>query len=254
MAIDQAVDFGKPNVELCHSMHKPSLRNDREQSRLSINQFITAQAVSRLTAGMKVLDAGSGNLSEQTFRLEILASGATLTTCDAKANEGVDHVVDLHALPFPDAEFDLLLCVQVLEHIRNPDHVCAEFYRVLKPGGVAIVTVPQITHTLTDGAPPHYFNFTRYALETCLTDAGFKTIALESQGGAFCVAAHMLHYTVPVIRESKIPRLLKTIVVPVCRVMFGLVLKTFFKAIDHLDTKQRSSLGWNICVSKPATP
>jgi ubiquinone/menaquinone biosynthesis C-methylase UbiE len=235
-------------------MNRPALRNDREQSRLSINQFITAQVLPRLAAGMKVLDAGSGDLSEQTFRAEIGASGAALTTCDAKAKDGVDHVVDLHALPYADAEFDLLLSIQVLEHIRNPDRVCAEFFRVLKPGGIAVVTVPQITHTLADGTPPHYFNFTRYALEACLTDAGFKTVVLESQGGAFCVAAHMLHYTVRVIRESTLPSMMKAMVVPVCRVVFGLVVKTIFKAIDHLDTKQRSSLGWNICVSKPGTP
>lgn len=232
----------------------PLLRSDREQSRRSINEFITAQVLPRLSAGTRVLDAGSGNLSEQTFRPEILASGAELTTCDAKANEGVDHVVDLHALPFAEGQFDLVLCIQVLEHIRHPGQACAELFRVLKPGGFAIITVPQITHTLTDGVPPHYFNFTRYGLETCVTEAGLHTVVLQSQGGAFCVAAHMLHYLVPVIRESALPSFVKAVIVPVCRVLFGLVLKAVCKAIDHLDTHQRSSLGWNICVTKPAAP
>jgi SAM-dependent methyltransferase len=226
----------------------------REYDRIFIRQFVSDQVLPKLKSGMKMLDAGSGNRAEQIFREPILATGAALTTCDAKANDGVDHVVDLHALPFGDAEFDALISIQVLEHIRYPDRVCAEFFRVLKPGGIAVVTVPQITHTLTDGTPPHYFNFTRYGLETCLTDAGFKTIALEAQGGHFCVVGNMLHYSLRIIKDSTLPSLAKATLIPFCRVMFGFVGKKFFKAIDHLDTHQRSTVGWNICVTKPAAP
>lgn len=223
----------------------------REYDRIFIRQFVGVHLLSKLKPGMKVLDAGSGNREEQIFRDQILATGASLTTCDAKANDGVDHVVDLHALPFGDAEFDAVLSIQVLEHIRDPDRVCAEFFRVLRPGGLTVITVPQITHTLMDGMPPHYFNFTRYGLEACTNDAGFQTLALEAQGGHFCVVGNMLHYSVRILRESTLPSVVKALLVPACRVLFGFIGKKFFKAIDHLDTKQRSTVGWNICVLKP---
>lgn len=227
---------------------------DREYDRYFIRKFFSEWGMPRLRPGVSVLDAGSGNRAEQMFRQQILDRGAELTTCDAKANDGVDLVVDLHSLPLPDAKFDLLLCIQVLEHVRHPDKACAEFYRVLKPGGVAIVTVPQITQTLTDGTPPHYFNFTRHGIEACLVYAGFTITATEAQGGHFCALGTLLHYSVKVLGDSSLPKWSKAILIPCCRVAFGLIGKAFFRAIDHLDTKQRSSLGWNICATKPAAP
>lgn len=223
---------------------------DREYDRYYIRRFVTEHALRKLNPGDRVLDAGSGNLAEQIFRQEILDLGADLTTCDAKANEGVDVEADLHALPFPDSSFDMLLCIQVLEHVRYPDVSCSEFHRVLKPGGRVIVTVPQITHTLTDGHPPHYFNFTRHGIEACLVTAGLQINNIEAQGGHFCVLGQMLHYTVRVLSESTLPAWLLSLLIPLCRFCFGLVGKKIFHSLDWIDSKQRSSLGWNVCAIK----
>lgn len=222
----------------------------REYDRYYIRRFVTEHALTKLTPGARVLDAGSGNREEQIFRQEILDLGAELTTCDAKANEGVDVEADLHALPFPDGSFDVLLCIQVLEHVRYPDVSCSEFHRVLKPGGRVIVTVPQITHTLTDGQPPHYFNFTRHGIEACLVTAGLQITCIEAQGGHFCVLGQMLHYSMRVLSDSVLPAWLRSLLIPFCRFSFGLVGKKIFHSIDWLDTRQRSSLGWNVCALK----
>lgn len=40
-------------------------------------------------------------------------------------------------------DFDLVLCSEVLEHLKNLDLAIANLYRILKPGGIAIVTTPQ---------------------------------------------------------------------------------------------------------------
>ncbi len=45
-------------------------------------------------------------------------------------------------LPFRDARFDLVLMLEVIEHLADIPHVLGEIARVLKPGGVAIVTTP----------------------------------------------------------------------------------------------------------------
>ena len=39
-------------------------------------------------------------------------------------------------LPYPDAHFDIAVCVDVLEHVQDLDKVLSEIARVLKPGGV----------------------------------------------------------------------------------------------------------------------
>ncbi len=45
-------------------------------------------------------------------------------------------------LPFADATFDLLVSIDVHEHLARPELLAAEFFRVLKPGGLALVTTP----------------------------------------------------------------------------------------------------------------
>lgn len=62
-------------------------------------------------------------------------------TADLDSALAHDHV-DLTALPYPDASFDAMLCVAVLEHITDDRQAMREMFRVLKPGGWAIVHVP----------------------------------------------------------------------------------------------------------------
>ncbi len=46
--------------------------------------------------------------------------------------------------PFNDAAFDVVLCSQVLEYVPDPRVVIAEIYRVLKPGGALLLSVPAV--------------------------------------------------------------------------------------------------------------
>lgn len=45
-------------------------------------------------------------------------------------------------MPFADASFDVVISEEVLEHIKNQKQVIKEIYRVLKPGGIVILTTP----------------------------------------------------------------------------------------------------------------
>ena len=46
-------------------------------------------------------------------------------------------------LPFPDASFDLVICSEVMEHIPDDAQAAEEIFRVLKPGGSLVVSVPR---------------------------------------------------------------------------------------------------------------
>lgn len=53
--------------------------------------------------------------------------------------------VERDPFPYPDASFDLVLFCEVLEHlVANPIHALAEMHRVLAPGGVLVVSTPNV--------------------------------------------------------------------------------------------------------------
>lgn len=53
-----------------------------------------------------------------------------------------DVKADICALPFKDHSFDFIICNHVLEHIPDDTKAMQELYRVLAPGGTAILQVP----------------------------------------------------------------------------------------------------------------
>ncbi len=60
--------------------------------------------------------------------------------CDIQEGLGVDRIEDIHALKFDDESVGTVVCVEVLEHVHDPLRAVREIHRVLKPGGIAILT------------------------------------------------------------------------------------------------------------------
>ncbi len=61
--------------------------------------------------------------------------------------------MDIEKIQFPDNSFDVIFCNHVLEHVEHFDTAVSELYRVLKPGGYAIMQSPQdmkLPHTISD--------------------------------------------------------------------------------------------------------
>ena len=73
----------------------------------------------------------------------------TYTTTDLESPLA-DVKADICNLPFEDASFDWILCNHVLEHIPDDTKAMQELYRILKPGGVAVLQIPQdLNRTVT---------------------------------------------------------------------------------------------------------
>lgn len=77
---------------------------------------------------------------EPCFR-RLLGREARYETADL-ASAGVDHRVDVTAMPFADGSWDVVLCNHVLEHVGDDRKAMAEIHRVLAPGGFAVLMVP----------------------------------------------------------------------------------------------------------------
>jgi SAM-dependent methyltransferase len=84
----------------------------------------------RTAAGLRVLDVGCGDKPYAPY----FATAAEYVGVDVDSPHA-DVRAPAESLPFEDASFDLVLCVQVLEHVDDPARVVAELHRVVKPGG-----------------------------------------------------------------------------------------------------------------------
>lgn len=71
-------------------------------------------------------------------------------------------VGDVCRLPFPSNVFGCVLCTEVLEHLLTPQAAIDEFHRVLRPGGMLVLTTRCVWPV--HDAPHDYFRFTRYGL------------------------------------------------------------------------------------------
>jgi SAM-dependent methyltransferase len=72
---------------------------------------------------------------------DLLPAGARCIGLDVEGNPyGVADVVSDELLPFADASFDLVMCIQSFHYMRDPAAVVAEMARVLRPGGSALVS------------------------------------------------------------------------------------------------------------------
>lgn len=97
---------------------------------------------------------------------------------------------DASRLPFADASFDAVLCLEVLEHVR--DHLAAmnQVGRVLKPGGTLLLSMP-FMYPVHD-APHDYQRLTEFGLRRDLSDAGFRIVRFAKVGHAVRAAGLLM--------------------------------------------------------------
>jgi SAM-dependent methyltransferase len=121
-----------------HSRLHPSIfaSNYLVQSnrRVRMQEFFSAYS----TVG-KVLDVGAQYCPYFPLFKDKCESYSSMDLVDTPL---VDFACNAEEMPMEDCSFDLVLCTQVLEHCTNPQKIVDECFRVLKPGGSLVVTVP----------------------------------------------------------------------------------------------------------------
>ena len=140
-----------------------------------------------LPTAAQILDAGCGSgrtLEELTgygivhgIELDPEAAAVARARGRGEVREG-----RLEALPWPDDTFDLITCLDVLEHVPDDRGALAELRRVSKTGAWLLLTVPayQALWSLHDAANHHYRRYSRRGLRLVALEAGWRLVRMTS--------------------------------------------------------------------------
>ncbi|MEA2232184.1 MAG: hypothetical protein QOD83_2000 [Solirubrobacteraceae bacterium] len=126
-----------------------------------------------------ILDAGCGSgrtldeLSDYGDAWGVDLSREAVNATRARGHEA--SLAEVEDLPFPDASFDLVTCLDVIEHTPDDRRTLSELRRVTRPGGALVVTVPAHPSLWSahDEANRHYRRYTRRALIAAAVEAGW---------------------------------------------------------------------------------
>ncbi len=169
---------------------------------LTIHRFLRTHL-----AGLRgrLLDVGAGECPWRDLLTGVDYVGIDVEAADDFGMRRHADVVyyDGRRIPFPDASFDHVLCVEVLEHVEDPRAFVQEIARVLKPLGSLILTVPWSArlHHL----PHDYHRFSGRALESLFATSGFDAIRIEARGNVVAVIANKLLVLVVALCSGRKP-------------------------------------------------
>jgi len=100
--------------------------------------------------------------------------------CDFRLGAGVEVVDNMEFSRFPPESVGTVICLETLEHVKHPWLAVAEAFRILKPGGTLLVSMP--FRLPAHDFPDDYWRLTRSGLEVLLRDAGFSEVDVADSG------------------------------------------------------------------------
>ena len=145
------------------------------------------QALTQHASGV-LLDLGCGNkpyeelygpLCERSIGCDIVQSS------DYRA----DVLCEGTQLPFEQATYDTIVCIQVMEHVFDHAGLLQECYRVLQPEGQLLLSVPFCWELHEE--PHDFFRFSKYGLQQLFEEAGFTVVSIKPNGGKWAACFQM---------------------------------------------------------------
>lgn len=155
----------------------------------------------------RVLDLGTGDgrLAPELRAREVVLADVSQVALERARRRlpgaEVVHVEPDAPLPLADSSFDLVLCAETIEHVRDVQLLLSEARRVLRPGGTLALTTPaygRITGLAVlvggferpfDPLSPHLRFFTRRSLGRLLGEMGFEVRSLRRRSGTLLAVA-----------------------------------------------------------------
>lgn len=151
--------------------------------------------LTKVPQGQKILDAGAGESRYKKYCSHLDYVSQDIAEYEGEEiNEGIhtskrDYTAlsiqsDICDIPVESNTFDVIMCIEVLEHVEDPLPALAELNRILKKGGKLILTAP--FNSLTHYAPYHFSTgFTQYYYKKHLKNLNFEISEITPNGNYF---------------------------------------------------------------------
>ncbi len=135
--------------------------------RRSINQFVGI-AAKHLPISEPIYEFGAFQVAGQEHIADLRPyfPGKEYIGSDMREGLGVDVILNLHGLDLPDESVGTALMLDTLEHVEYPRKAMDEVYRVLKPGGLVVMSSVMKFHI--HDYPYDYWRFTPEAFRSLL--------------------------------------------------------------------------------------
>ena len=142
----------------------------------------------------RILDLGG---SQKSGYHELINGKHAITTINIDATYGCDIVCDIQKpFPFENASFDVVIGLNILEHIYAFENVFKETNKVMKQGGTVVFSTPFMFNI--HGSPDDYFRYTKSCFERLLKDYGFTDIVVDEIGeGVFSLFFQLCGSSIP---------------------------------------------------------
>jgi SAM-dependent methyltransferase len=161
----------------------------------------------KLQSGYKILDAGCGSQQYKKYcaHLDYFSQDIGEYTISEKKEIGnnddaynfgkIDYLGNIWDIDVPNESFDAVLCSEVFEHIPYPIKTIKEFERILKPGGILILTAPSNCLRHLD---PFFFTtgFSDRWFEKILPENGLEISLIETVGDYYSFMATEVSRTI----------------------------------------------------------
>jgi SAM-dependent methyltransferase len=165
-----------------------------------LENVVARYALPVLAVGSRVLDYGC---AARPYRA-LLGPSLDYVGADLAGNELADVVLnDDGTVPLPDADFDLILSTQVLEHVADPPLYLSECRRLLKPDGSLVLTTHGLMYYHPD--PVDYWRWTCAGLTRDLEAVGLRVVEMRGIMGLASAAVQLFQHAT----TMKVPQRLR---------------------------------------------
>ena len=160
----------------------------------------------------RTLDVGCGGKHYEMLCASSEYIGLEIDSEVNRKSKRADYFYGGQKFPFEDGAFDSLVTNQVFEHVPNPNEFLDESCRVLKPGGVMLMTVPFVWDEHEQ--PYDYMRYTSFGLIALLERHGFEIVEFRKSVDDIRVIFQLLNTYIhkKTVTRSRFANLLLTLV------------------------------------------